>query len=315
MTRSRALRQPAALFVLASLTVVTAVLVIAHTQRFAANVDVGSWAITFDLTITIPALYYFFVVRAGRARVLTIAPVFLVCAIVATRIVPHDQQQFLHQLRFAFAPLDLITIYLVTRRLRSGAKPDGVVASFVMTELTILRYGLFAWREQPQVPHGSTAVTVHQRNGWGTIVVCFLVLITFESIGAHLLVSMWSTKAAWIVTVLDVYGMLWLIGDYHALRLRPTLIGSDAIELRYGMRWSATIARENVAGIDAIQSEADWKRRTTLKMAMLDEPRTLIRLREPVVAHGLAGMRRTIDAIAISPDDEASFHAALSSRA
>jgi len=312
MTRSRALRGPAALFALASLTVLAAVFLILRTQRFAANVDVGSWGITFDLTITIPALYWFFVVRSGRARVLTIAPVFLVCALVATQIVPRDQQHFLHQLRFALAPLDLVTIYLVVRRLRAGAKPDGVVASFVMTELAILRYALFAWREEPQVPHGATPVTVHQRSGWGTIVVCFLVLIAFESVGAHLLVSMWSTKAAWIVTALDVYGMLWLIGDYHALRLRPTLIGAAAIELRYGMRWSATIARENIAGIDAIQSE-DWKRKTTLKMAMLEEPRMLIRLREPVVIHGLAGMRRTVDAIAILPDDEASFSAALAS--
>jgi len=41
-----------------------------------------------------------------------------------------------------------------------------------------------------------------------------------------------------------------------------------------------------------------------LKVAMLEAPRYLIRLREPVVAHGLAGFRRTIDAIAIAPDDD-----------
>jgi len=35
------------------------------------------------------------------------------------------------------------------------------------------------------------------------------------------------------------------------------------------------------------------------------------RLREPVVVKGLMGLRKTIDAIAITPDDEASFAAAL----
>jgi hypothetical protein len=54
-----------------------------------------------------------------------------------------------------------------------------------------------------------------------------------------------------------------------------------------------------------VKSEADWKRRGVLKMAMLDEPRYLIRLREPVVAHGLAGLKKTIDAIAVRPDGSA----------
>ena len=319
---TRALRNPSTLFTLAALTVVAVAIAVVHTQRFAAHADVASWGVTFDLTITIPALYYFFVVRGGRARAMTLAPVFIGCAFVAALIVPRDHQQFLHQLRFAAAPLDLVTLYLIVRRLRATSHATieeavravfgrTVVASFVATEVSILYHALFCWRDEPRVPGGATAVTVHQRGGWGSMVVCILVLIGFESIGAHLLVSIWSRTAAWIVTSLDVYGILWLIGDYHALRLRPTLITADTIELRYGLRWSVTIARDDVAALDPIKTEADWKRRATLKMAILEEPRILIRLRRPVVAQGLAGIRRTIDAIAIAPDDEASFRAAL----
>jgi len=313
VTRVRALRNPATLFTLAAITIVAIETAIVHSQRFVANADVASWAVTFDLTITIPALYYVFVIRSGRARALSIAPLFVVCALAAAMIVPRDHQQFLHQLRFAMAPLDLISIYLVVRALRNGSRPDGVVASFVMTELAILRYAVAGWRAERQVPNDATPITVHERSGWGSIAACFVVLIAFESLGVHLLVSIWSTKIAWIITCLDLYGVLWIIGDYHALRLRPTLITRDAIEIRHGLRWSATIARDNIASVDRIASESDWKRRTTLKLALMDDPRLLIRLREPVVAHGLAGMKRTIDAIAILPDDEASFSAALAS--
>jgi hypothetical protein len=313
VTRARALRNPASRFTLAAIAIVAIEIAIVHSQRFLANVDVASWAVTFDLAITIPALYYVFVIRSGRARALSIAPVFVVCAIVAAMIVPRDHQQFLHQLRFAIAPLDLISIYLVVRALRSGSRPDGVVASFVMTELAILRYAVAGWREQRRVPDGAIPITVHERSEWGSIAACLVVLIAFESIGVHLLVSIWSTKIAWIITCLDVYGALWMIGDYHALRLRPTLITRDAIEIRHGLRWSARIARDNVVSIDRIAGESDWKRRTTLKLALMDDPRLLIRLRAPVIAHGIAGIKRTIDAIAILPDDEASFMAALAS--
>jgi hypothetical protein len=39
-----------------------------------------------------------------------------------------------------------------------------------------------------------------------------------------------------------------------------------------------------------------------LKIAILDEPRWLITLREPVIARGMAGIRKEIRALAILPD-------------
>jgi len=163
----------------------------------------------------------------------------------------------------------------------------------------------------PDIPAGAVAITIHERSGWGTVVACFVVLISFECIGVHLLVQHWSAKVAWTLTALDVYGVLWLIGDYRALRLHPTFIQRDAIEVRYGRRLRATIARDNIASVDSITDETQWKRKGTIKLALLDEPRYLIRLREPVQAELPAGIKRTIDAIAILPDDTAAFERAL----
>lgn len=330
MTRTPALRSPAALFTLSASAVVAVALVLVRTQLFALHADVASWGLTFDLTITIPLLYYVFVIRSGKAKPITIAPLFVVCTSIAALILPRGQQAFLHQLKFVAAPLDIVTIVLIARRIaamrRAGTAPDNVydrisrashaifgnrVADFVTAEVTLIYYSLFAWRAQPRVSADATAITFHKRSEWGTIVACILVLIAFESVGAHLLVQHWSAKAAWIVTCLDVYGALWLIGDFHALRLRPTLARADAIEFRLGMRWNVTIDRSNIASIDAVQSEADWKSKTTLKLAMLEEPRTLIRLKEPVLATGLAGLTKRIDSIAVLPDDPAEFERAL----
>lgn len=305
MIQRRALRRPSAWFALIAASVLAVEITIVHSHLFAMNVDVAAWGVTFDLAICIPAIYYFVVVRSGRARAMTTAPVFVISALIAAAILPRDHQQFLHQLRLVAIPLDLITIYLVIRQLRSGVRPNGVVAQFVAAEIAILRYALFSWRDEPRVPEGATAVTVHERSGWGSIAACFVVIIAFESIGVHLLIAHWSTPIAWVMTSLDLYGILWVIGDYRALRLCPTLITNDAIELHYGLRWTATIPRDNIASVEPIR---EWKKsRTTLKVAMLDDPRVIVRLREPIVAHGLAGLRKTVDAIAILPDDEAAF--------
>ena len=315
MIRSRALRNPAALFTLIAISIAVCEIAIVRSAVFARNPDVASWGVTFDLTITIPLLYWFLLVRTGRARAITLAPVFVLCTSAAAIIVPRSDQAFLHQLRWLAVPLEIVTVGLlvvsVGRRRPAGGLRERVITGILMTEVAILYHALFCWRAEPDVPAGSIAITTHKRSGWGTIVVCFIVLIVFESIGLHLFVQHWSVKAAWIFTVLDLYGILWLIGDYHALRLRPTLIRDDSIEVRHGMRLHAVIARDNIASIDPITNEADWKRKRTAKVALLDEPKLLIRLREPVVAEGLAGISRTIDSVAILPDDLAAFERAL----
>jgi hypothetical protein len=150
---------------------------------------------------------------------------------------------------------------------------------------------------------------VHKLNDWATVVACFIVAIVAESIGVHLLVQHWSPTVAWIITALDLYGILWLLGDYHALRLLPTTIEDGVLHLRYGLRWTADIPVANIAAVKP--APVDWKRKGVMKVAMLDEPRLLIELREPVTVYGLAGLKRTVNAIAILPDDPEGFEAAL----
>ncbi len=307
---------PARLFALVALSIITICVLITRSQLAATNLDIAAWGVTFDLTLTIPLVYYFIVVRPGAAKPLTLIPLFVVCMMLAAFVVPRGQQQLLHDLRFISAPLELVTIVLVVRRLSNvrdvtaatrALFGDTRLASFVECELGILRYALFSWRDEPE----ERGFTVHQRSGWGSIVACFITLLVFESIGMHLLVLHWSTKAAWIVTALDIYGMLWLAGDYHALRLRPSFSRDGILHVRYGMRWSLDTPLANIASIDEPRGENDWKRKGVLKMAMLDAPTVMVRLHEPVIAAGLAGIRKTVDTIAILPDDLSALEAQL----
>lgn len=304
---------PTRLFALIALTIVTICVVISRTTSHA---DIAAWGVTFDLTLTIPLVWYVVVVRSGAARPMTLAPVFVVCMMLAAFVVPRGQQQFLHDLRYLSAPLEIITLIFLGQRLAKVRDVESAtramfgnsrVADFVASEVSILWYALFCWRKKAP----EEGFTIHQRNGWGTIAACIVAMIGFESIGMHLLVQQWSVKAAWIVTALDIYGVLWIVGDYHALRLRPTYAADGILHLRYGLRWNAEIPLAEIESIDDVSSEADWKRKNVLKMAMLDEPKYLVKLRRPVTVNGLAGIRRTIDAIAVLPDDIEAFDRTL----
>jgi hypothetical protein len=322
-------RHAARIFPFAAILITATCWALLRSRVFALNPDVAAWGVTFDLTMTIPLVYYLAVVRAGRARPITIAPVFVLCVALAARLIPLDQQAFLRQLRWLAAPLEVVTVGLIVLRLantrrnsRGGRGDDPLarissvceqifgrtpVATFVAFELTTLYYGLFTWRK----PTPREGTSVHERSGWGVIVAAFLIVIAAEGVGMHLLVSQWYPRGAWLWTALDVYGALWLLGDYQALRLRRITLGDDALELRFGLRASATIPYAAIAAIEPVSGE--WKRKGTLKVAIADEPRTLIRLHEPMTIQSIAGIRRTIDTIAILPDGD-EFEEALSHR-
>jgi hypothetical protein len=316
-------QRPAYLFATAAAIIAASCIAIVRSEAFARNADVIAWGVTMDLMLTIPLLYYLVIVRMRVARPITLVPVFVACAAVATLVLPRAYQQTQHALRLVVAPVEVVLIILIIRKLvamrrhethgdpaeRFRAAADqilgnGPVSAFVATEVAIIWYAFFGWNRKPEISEGSHAFTVHERSGWGSVVACFIVLIFAESIGLHLLLRIWIHGAAWIVTSLDAYGVVWLLGDYNALRLRPSAITNAMLRIRYGLRWSVDVPRDQIVAIRAAKGEADWKRRGVLKVAMIDDPRYIIELREPVVAVGLVGMKKRIDAIAISPDDD-----------
>lgn len=293
-------RRPALSFAIAASLVLGACSAVLRSHAFAQNPDVAAWGITFDLTITIPLLYWFFVVRGGHARPLTLVPIFLLGMLLATRLVPANQQQFAHQLgRFVVPLAELLAIGAVVRGVRSG---DGLLANVLASELTMFRYALLGWRMKPEPRE--RAVTFHERSGWGVILIGIFVLIAAEGIAMHLLLAQWKVTAAWAWTALDLWAVVWLLGDYHALRVRRTWLDDDTLHVQLGTRWSVDVARANIESIEAVRDEKEWKRKDVLRLAILDEPRWLITLREPVVAHGLVGLKKTIRAIAVLPDQD-----------
>lgn len=310
-------------FSLAAAALLSACVAVRYTPGFAATPDLAAWGITFDLTISIPLLYWFFVVRTGKAQALTIIPVFLLGSLVARLLLPTAQQVFVRELASVVlgvgeavlaATLARRVIALKKQGLAAGDPYErisaaarallghGRVAEIVASEVAMVYYALFTWRQRPDPRERS--VTFHERNGWGTVVAFIFVLIVAEGLAMHLLLSRWSAIAAWAWTALDLWAMLWFLGDFQALRLRRTWLNEQGFHVRYGLRWSVTIPRDLIVSFRAVQNESDWKRRDVLKISMLEDPRWLITLGDVTTAHGLAGMRKEIRALALSPDQE-----------
>ncbi|MEZ5330895.1 MAG: hypothetical protein R2991_02320 [Thermoanaerobaculia bacterium] len=114
------------------------------------------------------------------------------------------------------------------------------MADVIAYEVTLLLYvGLVGRRAEP--PAAGT-FTSHREIRYGAVAAVMLCLTAVEVGIIHLVATRFGhPRAAWALTALGVWGGLWLLGDWNALRLRPTRLEGDRLALRLGLRWEADI--------------------------------------------------------------------------
>lgn len=297
-----------------------------HLER-ASVVAIG---LTLDLVVIVPFAYYLLVVRRRNVPAITLAPVFVLSAVAASRILPDQQQGTLEVFEVLAVPLELTLIGWIAwrgtkalRRARGDKSADPLeqfhraafeltrndrVASILATELAIPFYALGAWRAQPHAPMGTVAFSHHRRSGHAGIVLVFLLVLSIEGAAVHLLLLQWSALAAWIFTIGTAYGALWLIADYRATVLRPILVDDNGITLRAGIRCTLQIPHERIAEVG---HRSLPKGKDIVNLTLLGKPDVWLTLSEPMLALGPYGLRRCVRAVGIQPDMAEYFRQAL----
>lgn len=305
----------------------------ARTRVFERAPDLVAFGTTFDLCLTIPAFYYFLVVRRRGAHPATLIPVFGVGFLLARILVPREHQEFLHSLARVSSVLELVlcgVLFVRVRRLgrtlRDAASADtvdririvmtGILGSgragdFVATEVAIFYYALFSWGRR--AGRSEKSFTFYRASGWGTILGVLILLIAGEGFAAHVFLARWSLRAAWTFTALDIYSVIWLLGDFQALRLRPASFDGETLHLRLGLRWAGDVPASNIASVVRLSPGSFPKAKDVLRFSMLEEPRYAILFREPAAISGMVGFERRVRAIGLLPDQDEAFERAFSS--
>lgn len=290
---------------------------------FATGGDLLAFAIAADLVLVLPGLYYLLLVRGGGLPALTVLPVFLLGLVLASTVVPpgHGVRELLHLLAL---PVELLLIGVLVYRARAlvrayrqeggdaprfeEAFPRAArealgslrVVDLFASEVIVLYFALAAWRRRPAVPEGAVAYTAHRDRAWGGIAFALGMVLVVEIVVVHILVSLWSATLAWVLTALGIYSLLWLVGDFRALVLRPSLLTHDTLRLRIGMRWAADVPLSQVQSIRAY-TPAD-SNRPIPRLTVVGEPRHVLELAAPVEVRGLFGTRRTAQELAVALD-------------
>jgi hypothetical protein len=312
---------------LATLAVVQAIEVGTHPRLLAD-------ALTLDLIVTVPLVYWFLAVRRAGLPRLSVLPVF-VLSVAGTRLVPGlEAGRLLHGLEWVAVPAELLLLTIVARRavamsraLRAGEGGDALeslrraaielveverAAEVIAYEAAVLWYAVVGGGRHG-MPPSADAFGVRRRSGYGPVLVGLFFALVAEAIAVHLLVRRWSVVAAWILTILTAYAALWLIGDFRALGRRSILVTGDELIVRLGLRWTVRVPLDRIRAVRAARGQ-EPPGSDHLRAVILGAERQVVELDSEVVATGLYGIRRRIRSIGLSVDEPERFFCCLERR-
>ena len=238
-------------------------------------------AVIFDIAVVPAGLWWLLVVRRGLASLRTVGTVAVLSVAVCAEV-------FGAKLRLLAAPLELVLIWTLAREIRTSRS---LAARAIRTELAVFRYALFSWWEKPAQGFGTL-------KGWPAIYAAVLMMVFAEGLPLHFVLKGWWGIGS---AVLHVYTVLWIVGDWRAMYLRPIQIRDGMLLLRVGIRWTADIPLRDVS----VGAQGPG-----LKLGL--SPNLVLKLREPATLEGPYGIQKTSDTLLLQVDDPAAFTRALS---
>jgi hypothetical protein len=328
MVQVQRARLPLTTFALVAACVYAADLSIARMRASLDRPELVTLGILADLVVVVPLAWYLLAVRWGGLRKLSLVPVVLASVAGAALALPQDRALLGQFLEALAVPYEIglfgwiaLRVWRSSRRsrgtddmaerLREVARevlPVRRAADMLAFEIAVLYYSLFSWRARPRVAPGGEAFTYHRKSAYGALLFALGMVTLAEVAPVHILLTRWSAVAAWVVSGLSVYGMLWFVADWRAARLRPVLLDEDALWIRTGLRWSARIPRERIAGVHRKLPPGAGP---SLRAALPGASPLWIELTEIVSVTGPYSIERRARWIGVAVDDAERFQASV----
>lgn len=290
--------------------------------------------VTYDLVLTLPLSLYFL---SGRKLPkmhfgLLVGFGMLICWLC----IPVAHQFHLSLLRFTVIPLlellTLVGLILFARNIRKELRKSGktatdhlqlfkwsgqsvtgnkALAQFLGTELAMCYYALGLWRKRSVQ---SLEYTYYRDSGIVALLWALVFLVGIETAAVHLIVERYSVVAAWILTALSIYSVLFLLAHIKAVKHRPHSLEPDHLMLRNGMFGTAVIPYEAIASVELTSAEPAESTQTILRFVPFggkENHSVVLQLKETVEVETIYGFRKKCDVLLLQIDDKHAFLTAL----
>jgi hypothetical protein len=104
----------------------------------------------------------------------------------------------------------------------------------------------------------------------------------FELVLMHLLLSLWSTTAAWILSTLTLAGLLHMTILVRAMILRPILVDDQAVRVRCGISTELVVPFASIARLEDSRFAPEARGPGVFRATVLAHPNLTMHLAPPV---------------------------------
>ncbi len=304
-------------------------LIITFSSRFTANSQQLSNGILADLLITAP-LIYFLAIRKSNISKLTVIRVFIAALLFAGFILRSHSNPILQIIKTWISPvLEVFIIFIICKKFyvaNKNAKANNnsvdfllhcrsvmfeifvneKLANIVSSEVAVFYYAFFIRREKST--DYKTTFTSYKENGLPIVLSAILSILLIETAGVHLLVSLWSSTIAWVITGLSFYTCIQLFAHIRALKARPIIIHSNSFEIHNGLAGDAFIQFDNIEKIEL--SGKKPMDRASIKISLLsglENHNIVVYLKNSIEVTKIFGIKKQTDTVLFFVDKPKEF--------
>lgn len=291
--------------------------------------------ITYDLTITAPFVYFLFIRKQPISKI-TVVPFFVAGVVLATILLPADQQGQLDLIKtFVFPVVELVVLATIgtkvyrgiqTFKTNAGSSVDFYsilkkstletfdnprVAAIFATEIASIYYALFSWKRR------KTAVeefTNYKESGSIALFGALLLVLAIETFVFHILLVNWSPVLAWILTISSVYFALQIFGHIKAMVQRHSMITDQQVVLKYGLFGDMTVHLRAIERVEKSGREVEEGSKKVESLSLLGglEPHNvIIHFKNAQSIESVYGIKKNCDVLLLHIDNAEAFVADL----
>ncbi|MGG2087392.1 beta-carotene 15,15'-monooxygenase [Priestia aryabhattai] len=188
--------------------------------------------------------------------------------------------------------------------------PNQTFIHILCSEMLMFYYAFGTWKKKTSA-EGNT-FTLYKRSSFITFQIMIIHAIIIETLGLHWLLHNTSIILSVVLLILNIYSIVFFIGDIQALRLNPSRVEDDGLYISFGLAKRMEISFRDIAEIveDAhiLQQKVP---NTTIEFIARDfdtvHPDLLLILKSPIEATLFMGIKKKYQQAAIRVDDPHAF--------
>ncbi|WDL86460.1 beta-carotene 15,15'-monooxygenase [Priestia aryabhattai] len=188
--------------------------------------------------------------------------------------------------------------------------PKQTFLHVLSSEMLMFYYAFGTWKKKPSA-EGNT-FTLYKRSSFITFQIMIIHAIIIETLGLHWLLHNTSVILSIVLLILNIYSIVFFLGDIQALRLNPLRVEDDRLYVSFGLSKRMEISFSDIAEIveDAhiLQQKVP---NTTIEFIARDfetvHPDLLLILKSPIEATLFMGIKKKYQQVAIRVDDSHVF--------